>query len=418
LEFLYKRISYLKLYLIVLGHQLNKKRILIFSFYFPPDLCAGSFRMDALAKQLARYQDVTFDLITNEPNRYQNHIISESYATYPNIKVHKAPQKPHSGGLLSQTLLFYRYAKFALAFVWRNRKQPYQLVYATSSRLFTALLASIVALFLRVDLYLDIRDLFVDTIREVIGGIRGWILFLLFSPLQWFCFSRAKVINIVSAGFKPYIEKYRPQKLTIFTNGIDTLFYDNKWSVKQQQSQPLTIMYAGNIGAGQGLDLIVPPLAKHFNDRVQFVFIGSGSTLPKLQALTKGLSNVVFRNPVSREKMLEQLQNADVLFLTLNDLPSLYKVLPSKLFEYAAIPKPILAGLVGYAKEFATKNVDDCFIFDSLDLTTATKHIDYLIENHHKIATSRENFMQKYNRDSIMEQFAKSIVTETYKNNR
>ena len=49
------------------------KRILYISFYFEPDLCAGSFRNSPLALELAKQaseKDIIVDVYTTLPNRY------------------------------------------------------------------------------------------------------------------------------------------------------------------------------------------------------------------------------------------------------------------------------------------------------------------------------------------------------------
>ena len=49
-------------------------RILILSFYFPPDLSAGSFRTKSLTDALIRSTDdeLEIEVITTLPNRYSN----------------------------------------------------------------------------------------------------------------------------------------------------------------------------------------------------------------------------------------------------------------------------------------------------------------------------------------------------------
>ena len=369
--------------------------------------------MDALAQQLANHKNVQFDLVTNEPNRYQTQDSNGVYQVkhYPNIQIHRTPQKSHSGGMLSQTLLFCRFALFTSLFLWRNRQRRYNLVYATSSRLFTALLGSICAFFMRVPLYLDIRDLFVDTISEVVGGVKGKLLFWVFKPLQWFAFSRAQHINIVSQGFEQYVrQRYKKAQISCFTNGIDPIFYDQQWPRTATSNQRLRIYYAGNVGAGQGLEKVIPPLARTFSKKIEFVVIGSGSTLPHLQKEILNLDNVRIVKPMPRKAMLKELQNADALFLSLNNYPSLDKVLPSKLFEYAAINKPILAGLVGYAKQFAVEHIENCYVFDFAKIQQGEKQLAKLLDKRQKAVPQRKKFMQQFNRSAIMEQMAKSIV--------
>ncbi|MFP3500063.1 glycosyltransferase WbuB, partial [Pseudomonas sp. SIMBA_059] len=49
-----------------------KTRILFLSFYYPPDLSAGSFRAEALVKALLDNvgDHVEIDVVTTQPNRY------------------------------------------------------------------------------------------------------------------------------------------------------------------------------------------------------------------------------------------------------------------------------------------------------------------------------------------------------------
>ena len=50
-----------------------------------------------------------------------------------------------------------------------------------------------------------------------------------------------------------------------------------------------------------------------------------------------------------------------------NDYEEFRKVLPSKLFEYGAINKPILAGISGYSEEFAKSELCNCAVFSPTD---------------------------------------------------
>lgn len=62
-------------------------------------------------------------------------------------------------------------------------------------------------------------------------------------------------------------------------------------------------------------------------------------------------------DPVSREEIIDEYMDSDILFIHLNDLPVFEKVVPSKIFELAAIEKPILAGVNGYPREFLSTKI-------------------------------------------------------------
>ena len=86
----------------------------------------------------------------------------------------------------------------------------------------------------------------------------------------------------------------------------------------------------------------------------RFVVIGDGGRRRALeQALARsGADNVELRPPVPRAELIRSYRDADVLLLHLGRHPAFEKVLPSKLFEYAALGKPILAGVSGCARHF------------------------------------------------------------------
>ena len=123
------------------------------------------------------------------------------------------------------------------------------------------------------------------------------------------------------------------------------------------------ITYAGNIGEGQGLEKIIPDMAKKLGDYYEIHIIGDGGRKKVLIENLKEIHNVKLFEPVNRKKLLEIYKNSDILFLHLNDYEAFKKVLPSKLFEYATTNKFIIAGVGGYAKEFIEQNITDAIVF-------------------------------------------------------
>ena len=83
----------------------------------------------------------------------------------------------------------------------------------------------------------------------------------------------------------------------------------------------------------------MPGLARALRGRARFVVIGDGGRRAALeQALqAAGTDNVELRAPVARDRLIEEYRRADVLFLHLGAHAAFEKVLPSKLFEYAAL---------------------------------------------------------------------------------
>jgi len=298
-----------------------------------------------------------------------------------------------------------------------TRSEDYALVYGTSSRLMTAALSAYVARKKNARLYLDIRDIFVDTIKDVLPRKAALAAKPVFSFLESWTMNRADKINLVSAGFADYFEKRYPRKkLSFFTNGIDDVFIAEGIEAHKVEAQGVdksenlvTVLYAGNMGEGQGLHAIIPELANRLGGKVKFRLIGDGGRRARLEQRLTELEcrNVEVVPPVKRDQLLVEYRNADILFLHLNDYDAFRKVLPSKLFEYAALGKPVWAGVAGYAAEFIRSEIDNAAVFAPCDVEAAVRSFGTL-----KLEDVRRNkFIEKYARDNIMRAMAADMLS-------
>ena len=383
-------------------------RLLILSFYYEPDLCAGSFRCSALVKQLlARdYPGLKTEVLTTLPQRYATYKVgAPAQEMYQGLLVRRFKVSKHSSGPVDQIKAFASYAKQVRKWV---SGRSYDLIFATSSRLMTATLGAFIAQSKKIPLYLDIRDLLVDTLHDLLPRSLQWCLIPGLSWLEKWTFRRATIINVVSGGFVDYVKKRHPQAiLRTFPNGIDSEFFVEK---SARMKPPLmTVVYAGNIGEGQGLHRIIPLLAKQLEGKAKFIIVGDGG---RKIALKKALSeahcvNVEMIDPMHRNDLVQLYLKADVLFLHLNNLPAFKRVLPSKIFEYAAMDKPIWAGVAGYSNYFLLNELTNVAIFPPCDAERAVLALSSLSLE----LTKRTEFMQKYDRAMMMGQMAEDIFS-------
>lgn len=392
-------------------------KILLLSFYYSPDLSAGSFRTTALVETLLENlpEGAEVDLITTLPNRYSS-FSSEApeQEKHDQLRIRRVKLPAHQSGMADQAKAFMAYAKKVLEL---TRSEDYALVYGTSSRLMTAALSAYVARKKNARLYLDIRDIFVDTIKDVLPRKAALAAKPVFSFLESWTMNRADKINLVSAGFADYFEKRYPRKkLSFFTNGIDDVFIAEGIEAHKVEAQGVdksenlvTVLYAGNMGEGQGLHAIIPELANRLGGKVKFRLIGDGGRRARLEQRLTELEcrNVEVVPPVKRDQLLVEYRNADILFLHLNDYDAFRKVLPSKLFEYAALGKPVWAGVAGYAAEFIRSEIDNAAVFAPCDVEAAVRSFGTL-----KLEDVRRNkFIEKYARDNIMRAMAADMLS-------
>jgi len=353
--------------------------------------------------------DVQIDVVTTAPNRYISfRQKAPRFESQGNVRVHRIPMPFHESGMTDQMRAFGAYYCGAMKLVSKN---DYDIVFATSSRLFTAFLGARIAKRKKIPLYLDIRDIFVDTMTDILSPKLSWIAVPLMSLIERYTFGAAKHINLVSEGFLKYFEdRYRQASFSFFTNGIDQEFLEASPTARivNEKKDMITVLYAGNIGEGQGLHFILPALAERLKTRLKFIIIGDGGQCKKLKHAIDELSlkNVELIPPLSRNSLIEEYIKADVLFLHLNDYPAFKKVLPSKLFEYAAMGKPIWAGLSGYSASFVKAEIVGSEVFSPGDIDDAVHKLDAL----ELITEPRIEFIRKFKRGNIMNEMVCDIL--------
>ena len=387
------------------------KRIVYLTFYFRPDLCAGSFRNSPLALELAKQaKDVLIDVYTTLPNRYSTFDAdAPDFEEFNNLRIHRISLPPHKSGMLDQVFSFLKYYKEVSRL---NKGKKADLVFASSSRLFTAFLGYRIARKTKIPLYLDIRDIFVDTMNDVFKSqILKTVVLPVLKFIESITFNYAKHINLISGGFKEYFQKYKKSKFSFYSNGIDNEFLiENNIALNNNSgSAKKVIVYAGNIGEGQGLHKIVPQTAKLLGNRFEFLIIGDGGAKSLLQKEIEeaGINNVILKNPINRKELQNVYSSADYLFLHLNDYPAFRKVLPSKIFELATFKKPILAGVSGFSAQFIIDEINNSFVFNPCDSQALANH---LLNPEENLNINRSDFIQKFKRSIINEKMATSIL--------
>jgi glycosyltransferase involved in cell wall biosynthesis len=378
-------------------------RILVLSFYYSPDLGPGALRAKSIVDALIEEgpSNLKIDIVTTIPHRYHSiKVFAPKYENDNKVSINRIVLPKHKNRMFDQVKAFVLFSFAVRKFVSQKK---WDIVIATSSRLMTASLATWVAKRTNSKIYLDIRDLFTDTINNIFEKKFFRIFIPLIYKLEKWTFRSADKLNVVSAGFLDYVRKVAPNLATsTYTNGVDEIFINNDFSIKQIKSKPL-ILYTGNIGDGQGLHKIIP-VAANLLKHIQFRLIGDGST----RDLLKFEDNIEILKPMVRKKLIDEYQNADILFLHLNDYKAFDKVLPSKIFEYAATGKPILAGVSGYAAKFLTDQVKGVEVFKPCDVESMQLGLEKLLNGPKVI--NRKNFCLRFSRKKIMKQLAKDII--------
>lgn len=392
-------------------------KIIFFTFYYPPDLCAGSFRSVSLARELSKKLNNGDELhiITTHPNRYASHKVkAKDLEIDGKIVIHRIAVPEHKSGMLSQVRTFSVY--FLSAYRLSKKLNPNFLI-GTTSRLMTGILTGYSAYRLNCKYFLDVRDIFSETISDLFSRknkILGAASKFTFSFLEKKLFNGATGVNVVSEGFPEYFRKegINTSEWTFFPNGVDKEFQKLQLTKQSKTKINRTILYVGNIGSGQALESILPDVAKKLGDSYRFLVVGDGGMRAALSKdiKDKDIHNIEILPPVKRSELIGYYQEADILFLHLNDIPAFRRVLPSKIFEYAAFGKPIIAGISGYSAKFMRDNVPHAIVFDPGNVNQCVVSIrkgqSLRIDNN-----QIDIFIKEYAREKIMKEMASHILT-------
>lgn len=384
-------------------------RVLILSFYYRPDLSAGSFRTTAFVEALkaAIGPNDRIEVVTTLPNRYHSFAPEAPEDEIEGaVHIRRIRVLGHHSGMIDQALAFGRFSIQAMRYV---DQRSFDVVFATSSRLFTAFLGAMCARRAGAKLYLDIRDIFNDTIKDVVRPPVARVLMPLLQRIERHTLRSARRVNLVSEGFRDYfLTSYPDKRYSFFTNGVDEEFIGIDFRNTPRADGKRVILYAGNIGEGQGLHRIVPQMAKILGPTYEFWIVGDGG---RKQALAEAIErehvdNVKLLPPVVRQELIDLYRDSDYLFLHLNDHDAFRKVLPSKIFEYASTGKPVLAGVAGHAAEFLHKHVEDSAVFRPCDAEAGVKALASLRIGYRR----RDDFISRFRGVSIMKKLAFDVL--------
>lgn len=207
----------------------------------------------------------------------------------------------------------------------------------------------------RVPVVFNVQDVFPDVAVEL-GAIRNPRVIATASRLERFVYDRSDAVTVLSDDLADNVgaklsDQTTRAKVHVIPNFVDTVALvdgprDNAYRAEHDLVGRTVVMYAGNVGLSQSLDLVLHA-ARALRERrpdVVFVINGGGSSLAGLQAAARGLDNVRFVGYQPKERLGEVLRAADLHVVPLRTGLARSSV-PSKLYSILAAARPILASV-------------------------------------------------------------------------
>jgi colanic acid biosynthesis glycosyl transferase WcaI len=226
----------------------------------------------------------------------------------------------------------------------------YEVVFVTSPPITLGLTGVLLARLRRAAFIYDVRELWPDVPVQM-GLIRNRLLLRAIYGLERFVYRRAAAISSVARAFNERLHgRGVPLSKLYFTpNFVDVDWVRpgckrNVFSLQRGLADRFVILYAGNIGLTQGLEILVD-VGRAFRDApaFQILIIGDGAGRPALaKALSvSGLNNIRLLPLQPAEQVPEIYATADVSVVLVRAGFSYYTV-PSKLYTSMAAGRAVV----------------------------------------------------------------------------
>jgi len=212
----------------------------------------------------------------------------------------------------------------------------------------------------RVPFTYEIQDMWPETLQATGMLRKGMLLELIGRTAKW-VYRRAAAIRVISPGFRQNLiaKGVAAEKIRVISNWVDAEAFapvppDPQVGEQFGLANRFNVMFTGMIGPAQRLDAVLNAAALLTDlPDVQFVLIGDGNDLQRLQSLAReqGLPNVKFLGRHPQQSMPGFFAWADALLVHLRDDPLFRITIPHKTFVYMAAGKPVLAAVGGDAAD-------------------------------------------------------------------
>lgn len=334
-------------------------RLLVLCPHYEPDVAPTGEVMTAIVSELAgRGHEIR--VVTSLP-WYRQHRVEPGWRGRPVragaehggvavTRVHPFPTA--KGSVAARAAGFAGFTALVTAAAVATRDRP-DAVLAMSPPITLGLAGWAAARRWRVPFVFNVQDIFPDAAIES-GAVRGRSVIAAARRMERFIYRRADAVTVLSEDMRANVAAKLPDgagtAVRVIPNFADISRIrprsrDTAYRAEHGLGDRTVVMYAGNVGFSQPLDLVVEAARAHrHRDDVVFVVNGEGSARPALEASAAGLPNLVFVGYQPAERLDEVLSSADVHVVVLREGLARSSV-PSKIYSILAAGRPVVASV-------------------------------------------------------------------------
>lgn len=315
------------------------------------------------------------------------------------------------------------FLKFALRSIKVAFKEPYDIVFATTTPLTAGIPGILAKWFRRKPFVFEVRDLWPE-LPKAMGVIKNPVILWMMSILEWMSYRSADRLVGLSPGIVQGIIKrgVKSELVVSIPNGCDLDIFSDQtelWRPKGVESTDLMAIFTGTHGLANGLDALIDvavELKKRESKDIKLVLVGDGMQKKMLiQKATKlKLENIVFHEPVNKTKLASLMASADLGLQILANVPAFYYgTSPNKFFDYIAAGLPVLNNYPGWLADLI--NEKKCgFAVPPDDPETFADALEYAAKHREDLAIMGQNAQrlarEQFDRFALSQNFVDWVV--------
>ncbi|TYC01381.1 MAG: glycosyltransferase family 4 protein [Kosmotoga sp.] len=213
----------------------------------------------------------------------------------------------------------------------------------------------------------------------------------------------------IDESMKEILENnYKPLKnrITVIENWALKELGPNGFQKKS--SKKLTILYSGNMGRAHEYETLLKAIKGSEKSEMDFIISGGGYNYNQLKREVEDFPNVIFQDFVSKEKLPDLINKADICLVIGNkNLSGI--VVPSKFYGYIACQKPVI--YINSGEDIISKHINNGNLGYKINNGDSKKLIDMLrklARNKDEIRKIQKNvaiYSEKLNRNNSLERY-------------
>ncbi|AOM81687.1 glycosyltransferase family 4 protein [Salisediminibacterium beveridgei] len=334
-------------------------KILLISQNFYPELGSGANRLKNIYKEL-NMMGMNVSALTTEPSYPEAKLFEEGSPYWNDQEMNENDHIHRLNTFVSKekTAFFWRILYYTELFLrvrhyLRKHQHHYDVIYVTTPNIFMPWSVMASGKKLRHKSLLEVRDLWPDSVFAL-GKFTGFPFRQLLKKAETNMYEYFAAIVVNNRSFAHHIQSVTDEapEITYVPNSLV------KEEMQYSEDRPYSVIYSGNAGYAQDIDLLCEVCTKLKNHGVDVTLIPYGvhAKALKTRLQEEQFANVTVLDHMTREESLNEMAKHHVSLSIMNQQDVFMNVLPGKIIDSFGAGVPVVTNLAGETAHIIESN--------------------------------------------------------------